>query len=123
MYNAKRLLDFPSLLNARDLGGYPTVDGAETRWRSLLRSDDLSQLTLAGLQAFSSYGVETVVDLRGPDEVVDNPSPVTRVLKHIRYEQISLLTRTQQEWRERAATNTAQETWNPSLLEQGAQGR
>ena len=33
MHNAKRLLDFPSLLNARDLGGYPTSDGAETRWR------------------------------------------------------------------------------------------
>ena len=30
---------------------------------SLLRADDLAQLTLAGLQAFSSYGVETVVDL------------------------------------------------------------
>jgi protein-tyrosine phosphatase len=118
MYDAKRLLDFPSLLNARDLGGYPTVDGSKTRWRSLLRSDDLSQLTLAGLQAFSSYGVETVVDLRWPDEVVDSPSPVTRVLKHIRYEQISLLTRTQQEWRERRANSTAKELWNRSMLEQ-----
>jgi protein-tyrosine phosphatase len=118
MYAAKRLLDFPSLLNARDLGGYPTVDGAETRWRSLLRSDDLAQLTLAGLQAFSSYGIETVVDLRWPDEVADSPSPVTRVLKHIRYEQISLLTRTQQEWRERRADSTAKELWNRSMLEQ-----
>jgi protein-tyrosine phosphatase len=51
MHDAKRLLDFPSLLNARDLGGYPTVDGSKTRWRSLLRSDDLAQLTLAGLRA------------------------------------------------------------------------
>ena len=118
MYNAKRLLDFPSLLNARELGGYPTLDGAETRWRSLIRSDDLAQLTLAGLQAFSSYGIETVVDLRWPDEVADSPSPVTRVLKHIRYEQISLLTRTQQEWRERRANSTAKELWNRSMLEQ-----
>jgi protein-tyrosine phosphatase len=118
MYEAKRLLDFPSLLNARDLGGYPTIDGADTRWRSLLRSDDLAQLTLAGLQAFSSYGIETVVDLRWPDEVADSPSPITRVLKHIRYEQISLLTRTQQEWRERRANSTAKELWNRSMLEQ-----
>jgi hypothetical protein len=36
-------LDFPDLLNARDLGGYPTTDGGETRWRSLLRADDLAQ--------------------------------------------------------------------------------
>lgn len=118
MYDANRLLDFPSLLNARDLGGYPTIDGSRTRWRSLIRSDDLAQLTLAGLQAFSRFGIETVVDLRWPDEVAESPTPVTRVLKHIRYEQISLLTRTQEEWRRRRADNTAKELWNRSMLEQ-----
>src|SRR5580704_11659960 len=117
MYDAKRLLDFPSLLNARDLGGYPTIDGAETRWRSLLRSDDLAQLTLAGLQAFSGYGIETVVDLRWPEEVAASPSPITRVLKHIRYEQISLLARTPDEWRVRRADNAAKELWNRGMLE------
>jgi protein-tyrosine phosphatase len=118
MHDAKRLLDFPSLLNARDLGGYPTIDGSKTRWRSLLRSDDLAQLTLAGLQAFAEFGVETVVDLRWPDEVADSPTPITRVLKHIRYEQIPLLTRTQEEWRRRRAGNSAKELWNRSMLEQ-----
>jgi protein-tyrosine phosphatase len=117
MYSQKRLLDFPSLLNARELGGYPTIDGAHTRWRSLLRSDDLAQLTLAGLQAFSSYGIETVVDLRWPEEVVESPTPITRELKHIRYEQISLLTPTAQEWRIRRADSTAKELWNRSMLE------
>ena len=118
MYDARRLLSFPDLLNARDLGGYPTTDGARTRWRSLLRADDLAQLTLAGLEAFSSYGIETVVDLRWPEEVTLSPTPVTRVLKHIRYEQISLLTPTPQEWRLRRANNTAKELWNRSMLEQ-----
>src|ERR1700758_4859150 len=117
MYSQKRLLDFPSLLNARDLGGYPTLDGSHTRWRSLLRSDDLAQLTLSGLQAFSSYGIETVVDLRWPEEVVASPTPITRVLKHIRYEQISLLTPTPEEWRARRADSTAKELWNKSMLE------
>ena len=118
MYDAKRLLDFPDLLNARDLGGYPTTDGAQTRWRSLLRADDLAQLTLAGLEAFSSYGIETVVDLRWPEEVTSSPTPITRALQHIRYEQISLLTPTPQEWRQRRADNTAKELWNRSMLEQ-----
>src|ERR1700742_1696033 len=103
MHPQNRLLDFPSLLNARDLGGYPTRDGSKTRWRSLLRADDLAQLTLAGLQALSSYGVETVVDLRWPEEVVLSPTPITRVLKHIRYEQISLLPPPPEEWRTRRA--------------------
>jgi protein-tyrosine phosphatase len=118
MHNPKRLLDFPCLLNARDLGGYPTVDGAETRWRSLLRADDLAQLTSAGLQAFSSYGVETVIDLRWPDEVILSPTPITRALKHIRYEQISLLTPTPEGWRARRADQTAKELWNRAMLEQ-----
>jgi protein-tyrosine phosphatase len=117
MYNPKRLLDFPCLLNARDLGGYPTIDGCETRWRSLLRSDDLAQLTTDGLDAFSSYGIETVVDLRWPEEVAASPTPITGVLKHIRYEQISLLTPTSQEWRVRRADSTAKELWNSAMLE------
>jgi protein-tyrosine phosphatase len=118
MHNPKRLLDFPCLLNARDLGGYPTIDGSETRWRSLLRADDLAQLTLAGLQAFSSYGVETVIDLRWPEEVALSPTPITRVLKHIRYEQISLLTPTPTEWRVRRGRLSAKELWNQAMLEQ-----
>jgi protein-tyrosine phosphatase len=117
MHNPQRRLEFPALLNARDLGGYPTVDGRETRWRSLLRSDDLAQLTLTGLQAFASYGIETVVDLRWPDEVIASPTPITRVLKHIRYEQISLLTPTPEEWRARRADSTAKELWNRAMLE------
>jgi protein-tyrosine phosphatase len=117
MYDQKRLLDFPSLLNARDLGGYPTVDGSTTRWRSLLRSDDLAQLTLAGVHAFATYGIETVVDLRWPEEVALSPTPITRVLKHIRYEQISLLADTPDEWRVRRADSTAKELWHRAMLE------
>jgi len=116
MYDPKRHLNFPALLNARDLGGYPTLDGATTRWRYLVRSDDLSQLTSAGLEALSSYGIETVIDLRWPDEVVEMPSPV-QVLRHIRYEPFSLCTPTQEEWRARRADSTAKELWNRAMLQ------
>ena len=118
MYDPKRNLDFPALLNARDLGGHPTLDGSRTRWRSLLRSDDLAQLNPAGLEAFSSYGIETVVDLRWPAEVAESPTPITRLLKHIRYEQIPLLTRTAEEWRVRRPDGTPKELWNRAMLEQ-----
>ena len=117
MYDPKRILDFPALLNARDLGGYPTRDGSQTRYRSLLRSDDLAQLTDAGLEAFSNYGIETVVDLRWPEEIAASPTPITQALRHIRYEQISLLTPTPQEWRARRAQDKAKEHWNRAMLE------
>ncbi len=116
MHDPKRRLDFPALLNARDLGGYPTVDGSTTRWRSFVRSDDLSQLTSAGLEALSGYGIETVVDLRWPDEVAAMPSPVVEQLKHIRYEPFSLCTPTQEEWRARRAGNTTKELWNQAMV-------
>jgi protein-tyrosine phosphatase len=76
----------------------------------------LSQLTPAGLEALSNYGIETVIDLRWPDEVEAMPSPV-EVLRHIRYEPISLLTPTQEEWRTRRAESTAKELWNRAMLE------
>jgi len=117
MHDPQRLLAFPSLLNARDLGGYPTVDGAETRWRALLRSDDLAQLTPEGMQAFSSFGIETVIDLRWPEEVALSPTPIT-ALQHVRYEQISLLTPTPEEWRARRAGKSKKELWNLAMLEQ-----
>jgi protein-tyrosine phosphatase len=116
MYDSQRLLDFPSLLNARDLGGYPTTDGSQTCWRSLLRSDDLAQLTPAGVQSLAEYGIETVVDLRWPEEAAIYPSPIPGGPKHIRYHQISLLARTAAEW-EALRQDCAKEMWKCAVLE------
>ena len=116
MHSRARLLNFPSLLNARDLGGYPTLDGSQTRWRSLVRADDLAQLTPAGVRALADYGIETVVDLRWPEEVAASPSPVARDLRQVRYEQVSLLARTAQEWRARYR-DSAKELWKCAVLE------
>ena len=99
---SRRSLEFPDLLNARDLGGYPTTDGAHTRWRSLLRADDLSQLSELGLEALGDYGVRTILDLRWPEEAERYPSPVPARLPQLRYARISLLTHTEDEWRLRS---------------------
>jgi protein-tyrosine phosphatase len=115
MRNSERTLSFPALLNARDLGGYRTVDGAQTKWRSLLRSDDLVQLTPEGLQAMADYGVQTVVDLRWSEEVVLNPSPVSEDTG-IRYIHKSLLSQTPAEWRERL-NRCEKEQWKCMVLE------
>lgn len=116
MHNPKRALNFPSLLNARDLGGYPTTDGAETRWRSLLRADDLAQLTDEGLRAMATFGIETVVDLRWPKEVAASPSPISAGLPQVRYHQISLLARTEDEW-EILRADCTKETWKCTVLD------
>jgi len=112
----KRALDFPNLLNARDLGGYPTTDGAHTRWRSLLRADDLAQLDERGLQALSGYGVRTVLDLCWSEEAERHPTPLPAALPQLRYERISLLTHTEDEWRLRSR-DPAKELWKCAVLE------
>jgi protein-tyrosine phosphatase len=112
----RRRLDFPQLLNARDLGGCPTLDGGRTRWRSLLRADDLAQLDDAGLRALADYGIETVIDLRWREETERHPSPIPAALPQVHYRQVSLLTPSEDEWRERSVDAT-KELWNCVVLE------
>ena len=110
------MLKVPGLLNARELGGLPTRDGATTRLRSLLRSDDLVQLTDEGMQALADYGVRTVVDLRWPDEVAAKPHPLVRSANGMRYHQISLLASDVTQWASLAGECT-KEMWKCKVLE------
>lgn len=116
MNETQRRLGFPALLNARDLGGLPTQDGSQTRARSLLRADDLVQLTAEGLKALGEYAVVTVLDLRWPEEAARHPSPVPLALPQVRYERVSLLTHTEDEWRLRSR-DVVKELWKCVVLE------
>ena len=64
-----RHLNWEPCWNTRDLGGLPTSDGRQTRWRAIIRSDHLDDLTPAGRQALLDYGVSAIVDLRWPAEL------------------------------------------------------
>jgi protein-tyrosine phosphatase len=68
-----RDLAWDGLLNARDLGGHSTEDGAETRWHSVVRADSVRQLTEEGWRAVVDYGVRTIVDLRSDEELAEDP--------------------------------------------------
>lgn len=107
---------FAHLLNVRDLGGHPTVDGAVTRKRSLLRADDLAQLSAEGLQALADYGLQTVLDLRWPQEIAAAPSPVPARLAQVRYVRVSLLTEDPEQWGALGGY-CAKEQWKSAVLE------
>jgi protein-tyrosine phosphatase len=110
-------LKFPALVNVRELGGHPTCDGATTRSRSLLRADDLAQLTNAGMQALADYGVRTVIDLRWPGEVAARPHPVAAGNAHgVRYHHISLLASDEMQWASLSGACT-KEMWKVAVLE------
>lgn len=65
---SKGFLNWPSCVNARDLGGLPTTAGGTTRDGALARSDSADRLTAHGWSALLDHGVRTVIDLRNDDE-------------------------------------------------------
>lgn len=72
-----RWLEFDSLVNARDVGGIPTVDGGRIRPRRLIRSDNLQALTAADIARLRDLGVTDVIDLRSAFEVhSEGPGPL-----------------------------------------------
>lgn len=68
-----RRLRWDACYNAREVGGYPTQDGGEIAWQALVRTDNLSRLSVDGQAALIAYGVRTIIDLRDPSELAMEP--------------------------------------------------
>ena len=85
-----RHLPLDGTRNVRDTGGYATAGGRRTRWRTLLRSDELTRLPDQTIQTLVDLGVRQVVDLRWPEELVIAPNDF-RSHSTVRYTSIPLL--------------------------------
>lgn len=68
-----RLLPVKGAYNMRDLGGYPAAGQKHVKWRMLLRSDDLNQLTASDLDYLASLPLRTDIDFRGKTEAAKAP--------------------------------------------------
>ena len=73
-FDPRRHLDIEGAHNVRDLGGYETRDGRQTKWGRFLRSDGLHEVTEAGLTRLLDMGLKTIVDLRRGSELEIAPS-------------------------------------------------
>lgn len=71
-----RLLDINSGHNFRDLGGYRTTDGRTIKWRQLLRTGSLANLSDDDLTTLAKIPVTQDIDLRGQAEVRQMPDRV-----------------------------------------------
>jgi protein-tyrosine phosphatase len=85
-----RHLPLPGTRNIRDVGGYPAAGGRRTRWRTLLRADQLDRLPAAAQDELVSMGLRLVVDLRWPEELDRSPSVFARSSR-VRYLHVPLL--------------------------------
>ncbi len=110
-------LNFPTLLNARDLGGYPRRSGGHTRSGQLIRADELGRLTADGLDALLRYGLRSVLDLRWPHEIAALPNPIQQgQYPTIRHMHVSMLGPSEADWVSRRPP-VVKETWNIAVLE------
>lgn len=110
-------MQFPDLLNLRELGGLPLQSGGTTRRKACLRSDTLYRLTPDGMQALVDYGLRTIIDLRWPEEVQAEcydhllaDYPIERI-------HISLLDESWSSWRSREIPLHPKEGLNCRILE------
>ncbi len=67
-------LPIDNLENCRELGGYGTSEGEQTKWHAFLRSGEMSRLTPEDVAFLREYGVRTVIDLRRSDEIEKHPN-------------------------------------------------
>jgi protein tyrosine/serine phosphatase len=74
-------IDLEGAVNVRDVGGLPTIDGGETVYGRLLRSENLQELTPDDVtRLVGEFGVTTIVDLRSTLEVTtEGPGPLREV--------------------------------------------
>lgn len=68
--------------NFRDLGGYPTADGRQLRWKQIYRSDHLGALTADDHAALQRAGVTRALDFRGLHERAETPYHVPGLTQH-----------------------------------------
>ncbi|HEB28758.1 MAG TPA: tyrosine-protein phosphatase, partial [Porticoccus sp.] len=68
-----RKLPFKAAHNFRDLGGYKTTDGRQTKWGMLYRSDTLSELTHDDTMYLERLGLKRIVDFRSKEEQLAAP--------------------------------------------------
>lgn len=71
---AERVVAMDGVHNLRDLGGYPTADGGQTRWGQVFRSARFDETSEADRERIRAMGISTVFDLRTQGEVDANPN-------------------------------------------------
>lgn len=100
----QRWIDLDGLVNMRDIGGLPTVDGGRTQFGRLIRSDNLQDLTAGDVRRLvDELGVTDIVDLRADRELhLEGPGPM-REVSTVTHHHHSLLRERSDESSERVA--------------------
>ena len=78
-------LPFRNVLNFRDLGGYPTLDGRTVPYNTFYRTGNLSALNEEERAYFETLGIRFILDLRTAGESQSDPDPVFEGTEYLRH--------------------------------------
>lgn len=85
-----RRLAIDNIKNARDLGGFPTLDGKVTSWGKFLRTATLDDAKDRDIKFLKDYGVKSLIDLRRESEIPFESQSYKKLQENFDYHQISL---------------------------------
>jgi protein-tyrosine phosphatase len=81
VHQTSRSLYLEGGVNFRDLGGYRNNQGRTVKWRKLMRSGHLAELTTGDLDTLQALGVEQIHDFRCKEEQYRHPSRAVRSIR------------------------------------------
>ena len=58
--------------NVREMGGYPTLDGKVTHFKTFIRGSKLKDITENDNEFLKNYGITDIIDLRGNTKIQDS---------------------------------------------------
>lgn len=81
----KRLIQLEQSINIRDIGGYTGLNGRKTKWRKVIRSEELAHLSDKDVAFFEELGLKHVYDFRDAPKAQSLPDklPKTADYKNI----------------------------------------
>lgn len=85
-----RRLAIDNIKNARDLGGFPTLDGKVTSWGKFLRTATLDDAKDCDIKFLKDYGVKFLIDLRRESEIPFESQSYKKLQENFDYHHISL---------------------------------
>ena len=78
-----------TLVNFRDIGGYKGIDGREIKYKKLLRSGEVRNLSDEDKNILiNDYKLKKIIDFRSDDEVKNAPNDT---LNGVEYQQINIM--------------------------------
>lgn len=69
-----RILPLKSGHNFRDMGGYPTREGRQVKWRTVYRSGYMSRIDDSDREELHRLGIDTICDFRSNSERDERPT-------------------------------------------------